>query len=145
MKLFVRLSAIIALLAINITGYAQQDPIEGIWYNEEKTSKIKIYKAKNDKFYGKVVWLKEPEKDGKERLDENNPDKSKRDNPIIGLVLLRSFEKDDDNEYDDGTIYDPRNGKTYSCVMTLNGDKLEVRGYVGVSWLGRTSEFTRAE
>lgn len=144
MKLLVKLSAIIALIAINNIAYAQQDPIEGIWYNEEKTSKIKIYKAKNDKFYGKIVWLEEPERNGKERVDDNNPDEAKRNEPLIGLVVLKGFEKDDD-EYDDGTIYDPRNGKTYSCVMTLKGDRLDVRGYIGFSWIGRTSEFTRAE
>ncbi len=120
-----------------------QDPIEGLWYNEEKTAKIKIYKAKNDKFYGKIDWLKERVRNGKPRTDENNPDKSQRKEPLTGLIVLKGFEKDGVNKYGDGTIYDPKNGKTYSCVITYKGDKLEVRGYVGISLIGRTAVWTR--
>lgn len=131
----------IALLAQTV-AFAQ-DTIEGLWYNEEKTAKIKIYKAKNDKFYGKIDWLKEPVKDGKARSDEKNPDKDKRNEPLLGLVVLKGFEKSGKNEYEDGTIYDPKNGKTYSCIITHQGDKLDVRGYVGFSWIGRTAIWTR--
>lgn len=81
----------IALLAQTV-AFAQ-DPIEGLWYNEEETAKIKIYRAKNDKFYGKIDWLKEPVKDGKERTDEKNPDKDKRNERLLGLVVLKGFEK----------------------------------------------------
>lgn len=126
------------------TSMAQEDPIEGIWLNEEKIAKVKIYRAKNDKFYGKIVWLKEPLRDGKPKTDIENPDASKRNEPIDGLLILKGFEKEDDNEYEDGTIYDPKNGKTYSCVMTLDGDVLDVRGYVGFSWIGRTTTWTRS-
>jgi hypothetical protein len=42
-----------------------------------------------------------------------------------------------------GKIYDPKNGKTYSCKMTLEGNELKVRGYVGFSLLGRTTVWTR--
>lgn len=131
----------IAFLA-QIVAFAQ-DPIEGLWYNEEKTAKIRIYKAKNDKFYGKIDWLKEPVKDGKERTDEKNPDKDKRNETLLGLVVLKGFEKSSKDEYEDGTIYDPKNGKTYSCIITHKGDKLDVRGYVGFSWIGRTAVWTR--
>lgn len=120
-----------------------QDPIEGLWYNEEKTAKIKIYKAKNDKFYGKIDWLKEPVKDGKARTDEKNPDKDKKNEPLLGLVILKGFEKSGKDEYEDGTIYDPNNGKTYSCIITHKGNQLDVRGYVGFSWIGRTAVWTR--
>ena len=51
----------------------------------------------------------------------------------------------DDDEYEDGTIYDPKNGKTYSCIITRNGKKLDVRGYVGFSWIGRTTTWTLDE
>jgi uncharacterized protein (DUF2147 family) len=45
--------------------------------------------------------------------------------------------------WEDGKIYDPKNGKTYSCKMTLEGNELKVRGYVGFSLLGRTTVWTR--
>lgn len=141
-KIFLTLFAILFVSAYSI---AQTDPIVGTWFNEEKTAKVRIYKATNGKFYGKIVWLQTPEKDGKPRVDENNPDKDKRNEPLDGLVILKGFEKDGDDEYDDGTIYDPKNGKTYSCIITHKGDKLDVRGYVGFSWIGRTTEWTKAD
>lgn len=122
-----------------------QDQIEKVWYNQEKTSKIQVYKAKDGKFYGKIIWLSEPLKNGKPKVDEENPDKAKRAQPIVGLVILRGLKKDGDKEYGDATIYDPKNGKTYSCKITYKGNKLDLRGYVGISLIGRTSTWTLAD
>jgi uncharacterized protein (DUF2147 family) len=122
-----------------------QDQIEKVWYNQEKTSKIQVYKAKDGKFYGKIIWLSEPLKNGKPKVDENNPDAKKRNQPIVGLVILKGLKKDGDKEYEDATIYDPKNGKTYSCKITYKGDKLDLRGYVGISLIGRTSTWTLAD
>ena len=66
--------------------------------------------------------------------------------PLLNLQILKDFVYDaEDKEWEDGTIYDPKNGKTYSCYMTLDGTKLNVRGYVGVSMIGRTSVWTRVQ
>ena len=117
---------------------------DGTWYNEEKTSRVQFYEQ-GGKLFGKIVWLEEPIQDGKPRTDVNNPKESLRSKPLMGLVFLKNFEKDGENYWEDGTIYDPRNGKTYSCEMTLeNPDLLNVRGYIGISLIGRTSKFTRA-
>jgi uncharacterized protein (DUF2147 family) len=122
-----------------------RDAIERLWLNEEQTAKIQVYKATDKKFYGKIVWLKVPTVDGKPKVDKNNPDKSHRNDPINGLLILRGFTKTNDNTYDDGEIYDPKNGKTYSCIITMKGTELDVRGYVGISLLGRTTKWTAAE
>lgn len=134
----------LALLLVFATfAHAQKDRIEGYWLNQEKEAKIQIYKAKNGKFYGKIVWLKEPNKDGKPKTDTKNPKESLQSQPLIGLVILRGFERDDDT-YEDGTIYDPKSGKTYSCKITYKNDNtLSIRGYVGISMLGRTTVWTR--
>ncbi len=125
---------------------AQADPLErNLWYNEEKTAKIQIYKATDGKFYGKIVWLKVPNADGKPKTDNNNPDKNRKSDPLLGLALLKGFKKDGDKGYDDGTIYDPKNGKTYSCKITNKGDLLDVRGYIGFSFIGRTTVWTKAD
>ncbi|MCF8450116.1 MAG: DUF2147 domain-containing protein [Taibaiella sp.] len=144
-RLFLRsLLFSILLLPVVQCVYAQ-DAIERLWYNHEKTAKIQVFKATDGKYYGKIVWLKEPNRDGKPKVDINNPNKAKRNDPIIGLQMLKAFKKDGDNHYEDGTIYDPKNGKTYSCKITYKGDHLEVRGYVGISMLGRTTVWTKAE
>lgn len=132
------------ILMMPLAVLAQTD-ISGTWLTAEKNGKIKIYKAKNDKYYGKVEWLAEPNEDGKPKVDKNNPDKAKQNEPIMGLIMLKGFEKSSDNKYENGKIYDPKAGKTYSCVMTHKGQKLEVRGYVGVAWMGRTEVWTKVE
>jgi uncharacterized protein (DUF2147 family) len=122
-----------------------KDKIEGVWYNQEKTAKIRIYKATNGKFYGAIIWLKEPNRNGKPKMDDNNPNAAKRHQPLLNLLVLKGFEKEDDNRYEDGTIYDPKNGKTYSCKMTYKGNTLNVRGYIGISLIGRTAIWERTE
>lgn len=120
--------------------------ILGIWYNEEKTSKVQVYQEGN-KFFAKVVWLKEPndKTTGKPRTDNLNPDLKLQKTPLMGLVVLKNFVFDGDEEWNDGTIYDPKNGKTYSCKIHF-GDSpnlLKIRGYVGISLLGRTTYWTK--
>jgi uncharacterized protein (DUF2147 family) len=143
-------SALLLITVILVTGTTStlaqtRDAIERLWLNEEQTAKIQVYKATDKKFYGKIVWLKVPTVDGKPKVDKNNPDKSHRNDPINGLLILRGFTKTNDNTYDDGEIYDPKNGKTYSCIITMKGTELDVRGYVGISLLGRTTKWTAAE
>ena len=135
----------LTLVTVNIAAKAQTDQIEGLWYNDVKSGKILITRDKDGKFYGKVVWLKEPLKNGKPKIDELNEDEKLRSRPRLGLPVLYGFVKDGDKKYTDGKIYDPNNGKTYSCNMTFKGDKLDIRGYIGISLFGRTTTWTRAE
>lgn len=117
---------------------------DGTWYTADKDGKVKFFE-KSGKIYGKLVWMAEPNKNGKPKIDELNPDKSKRNIPLQDLVFLRGFETDGKNKWDDGDIYDPQSGKTYSATMEMvSKDKLNLRGYIGISLIGRTSTFTRA-
>jgi uncharacterized protein (DUF2147 family) len=123
---------------------AQVDKIEGFWFNDKKDAKIQIFKARDGKFYGKIVWLKDPLKNGKPKTDEKNPKEMLKKQPLVELVILKGFEMDGDNTYEDGTIYDPENGKTYDCKMTYKGKTLAIRGYIGLSMFGRTTVWERA-
>lgn len=126
-----------------IFGQTQADQILGEWLTSNGRSKVQIYKS-NDKYFGKIIWLKEPTENGKPKLDKNNPDPKKKSQPIVGLNLLRGFLYDEDNVWEDGKIYDPENGKDYSCKITLvNKNTLEVRGFIGFSLIGRTVIWTR--
>ncbi len=137
-----RLLFISSLIFLSFLSKAQ-DITSGLWYNEEKTAKVQFYSV-NNKISGKIVWLNDPTENGKPRTDINNPDVKKRQNPLMGLVFMKNFVKKGDKVWEDGTIYDPNNGKTYSCEMTLvNNELLNVRGYIGFSLIGRTSKFTR--
>lgn len=119
--------------------------INGLWYNEERTSKIRIYKASDGKYYGKIVWLKVSEEGGKPRTDRYNFNKYKRNDSLLGLVILTGFTKETEKLYDDGSIYDPKNGKTYSCKINYADGRLSVCGYIGFSLVGRTTIWTKAE
>lgn len=139
-----KLSLFFVLLLISTLSFAQ-DITQGTWYNEEKSAKIQFFKQ-GDKIFGKIVWLKEPNDNGKPRTDKENPDEKLRSRPLIGLVNLKNFTHANKSTWEDGEVYDPKNGKTYSCKMTLSGPtRLDVRGFIGISIIGRTSHFTKAD
>jgi uncharacterized protein (DUF2147 family) len=120
------------------------DAVLGVWKNGEGTGLIQITKRDN-KYYGKIVWLKVAnDVEGKPRTDINNPEEGLRNRPLKGMENMRDFIYAGDNRWEDGRIYDPKNGNDYSCHMTLTGpNTLEVRGFIGISLLGRTDIWTR--
>jgi uncharacterized protein (DUF2147 family) len=141
--LFQFVFALALVFGWNIAAKAQVDKIEGLWYNATKDAKIQIYKSGDGKFYGKIVWLKEPLLNGKQKLDEKNVEENLRKHPILGLVILKGFGKSGD-VYNEGSIYDPENGKTYDSKMNYKGKTLAIRGYIGISLFGRTTVWERA-
>ena len=139
-----------ALLHSNfVLAQKEADGALGTWFNEEKDCKLRIYKCgkSGEKYCGKIVWLDEPnEEDGTPKVDDENSDPKLQKRPLMGLVIMKGFVYDEDNVWEDGKIYDPENGKEYSCKMTLiSKDRLDIRGYIGFSFIGRTAEWTRAE
>ncbi len=135
-------------MAFAFTSNAQNpDDILGIWLNERGDAKIEVYKQ-NGKYYGKIVWLKDDVEDDGTRpnRDDKNPNESLRDRTVIGINILRDLRWDsDDDEYDDGEIYDPRSGKTYSLYGYIQDDgKLFMKGYIGFSLIGRSTIWTRS-
>jgi uncharacterized protein (DUF2147 family) len=122
------------------------DDITGMWYNQEKDAKIKVFKS-NGKYFGKIEWLKIPNDPdtGKPKLDKNNDDDAKKTRPILGLLIMTDLEYDsDDDDYDDGEIYDPKSGNTYSLTAKLKDkNTIDLTGYIGFSFIGRTSTWTR--
>ncbi|HAF30335.1 MAG TPA: DUF2147 domain-containing protein [Bacteroidales bacterium] len=126
------------------------DKILGFWLTQEGDSQVKIFKATNGKYYGEIKWLKEPTReDGSIKLDDKNENEKLRDKPVLGLQILKSFDYNaKDKEWVDGTIYDPKNGKTYKCFIWFEeGDDitLHVKGFIGFSLLGREVEWKREE
>lgn len=136
--------SVITFLLVSAFSFAQ-DITQGTWFNEEKTGKIQFFKQ-GDKINGKIVWIKEPNENGKPRMDKENPDVKLRTRPLVGLTNLKNFKTSGKGTWDDGEVYDPNNGKTYSCKMTLvSPTQLDIRGYIGISIIGRTSKFTKAD
>lgn len=136
---------IIASTCMQRTVYAQAVTIEGIWLNEERNAKIQIYRS-SDKYYGKIVWLKNAyESDGKTlKKDTKNPDRELSSRPLLGIIIFSDFSLRHD-KWEDGKIYDPKSGKTYSSQIQCDGQTMEVRGYIGIQMFGRTTTFTRVQ
>ncbi len=139
-----------AILAVHPAAASEADAIIGVWWTGERDARVEIYKI-NNTYAGKLIWFKNPvypEDDeqgmaGKKKIDRKNPDESLRNRRLMGLVMVHSFKYDKKNKWKSGRIYDPKKGKTYKCKMELDGDVLTVRGYVGFSMFGRTTEWTR--
>lgn len=132
------------VMACFATPAAAQMPelsVLGHYWSENNRGIIEIYRDGNE-FKGRIVWRVEPKK------DINNPEPALRDRQLVGIDFLRGFNWDGDaREWVDGRVYSPDNGKTYSGKMWLedDGQSLKMRGYVGISWFGRTATFTRVQ
>lgn len=136
--------SIIVLLMPLAATFAQGKPnVTGKWKLDDGSAIVEVYQQGNV-YNGKIVWLAEPtEADGTPAKDLNNPDKSLRSRQLIGLNMLSGL-KEVGDEYKEGKIYDPGNGKTYNCSMKLEGDVLKVRGSLDKrGLLGRTMDWFR--
>lgn len=124
---------------------ANGDRLLGVWQSGTGKAGVKIEKI-GTKYYGKIVWLKEPNdpSTGKAKVDKNNPDEKLRTLPLKGYRILKDFVYKNNDEWSEGTIYDPENGSTYKSTIKMKDDNtLDIRGYIGVQALGRTDTWKR--
>jgi uncharacterized protein (DUF2147 family) len=131
---------------VNAQDLKSGDAILGVWKTGSGNGKVEITK-KGDKYLGKIVWLSEPinPKTGKPKTDILHPDKSQHSRPVLGLINLWGFEFKGENRWEEGYIYDPKNGKQYKCNISFKDkNTLNVRGYIGIAAIGRTDLWTRS-
>lgn len=146
-SLLMSMFLMVCSLAVKAHDIEKGDPnaIVGTWKNGEGTGMIKISRN-GEKFQGQIVWLKEPNdpETGKPKLDKNHPDKVNHNRPVMGLTNMWGFKFAKEGVWDGGKIYDPKKGSTYDCTIKMKDDNtLEVRGYIGISLIGRTDTWTR--
>ncbi len=153
--LFVFLSGLLLLLHIDcsLSHALNRDALLGRWRNISGTVEIEVYKNK-DKYHGRILWLKEPnyrENDrkgmaGKPRTDRDNPDPALRNRPLLNMDLFWDCVFTENQQWENGFLYDPLKGKTYRCIISMyTPNRLRVRGYIGEDILGRTMFFKRIE
>jgi uncharacterized protein (DUF2147 family) len=143
LRIQLQLAALISILMpANLSSAVDYLSAVGVWKNEDAT--FEIFENQG-KLSGKIIALKEPQTpEGKEKTDIHNPDPTKRERPIVGLVFMSGFSKKGGARWEDGTIYDPKTGNTYSGSMELEGpETIKVRGFIGISLMGRTDIWTR--
>lgn len=124
----------------------QSQSVIGKWKNiddndGEAKAIIEIYE-KGEKIHGKVLEIFNPKDRHRVCVNCTGEDKNR---PILGMVVINSLQKDD-QEYNSGTILDPKSGKLYKCYITLESKNiLKVRGYIGFSLFGRTQYWYRVK
>lgn len=120
-------------------GDAQASQLLGNWLTEPRTGIIQISQLADGSYQGRIVGGSTPH-----RLDEKNPDAARRGALLLGQVIMRAMHYDGAGQWGGGSIYDPDSGHTYRCHLELlPGGQLKVRGYIGISLLGRTQVWTR--
>ena len=148
----------LGLLALGATAgpISSGDEILGLWKTYDKharqESSIEIYKE-NEKYCARIASLTEPNwpadddqnMAGQPKNDRHNPDAGLRQRPILGMQIMHDFTYNaGKNAWEGGRIYDPTNGKNYKCKIALTSPtQLVVRGYIGISLLGRTEVWRR--
>ena len=131
--------------AISVPG-----DVLGRWTIEGGDSQLELYKC-GEAVCGKIVWLKVPRyidsKDGPvgtTKVDLKSPNPAMRNRPILGLQVMKGLTATGDQQWEKGLCYDPESGKSYKCKMKLTSPRrLEMRGYIGISLLGRNFALTR--
>ncbi len=135
--------SIFFIVLLSITTNAQT--IIGQWetYDDktkEKKAIIEVYQT-NNHYFAKIIKSFIGEKNARCKTCKG----VKKNEPIIGLVIIENIKKDGD-EFNGGSILDPENGVVYKCYLKLiNTNKLKVRGYLGFSFFGRTQYWIRKE
>ena len=138
---------LVILSLLSFRTVDESDAVVGTWLNGTQKGQVEIYK-KGGTYFGKLVWLKEPNdpNTGKPKTDIKNTDASKRNRPLMNLNIMYNFKYDGANVWSDGKIYNPEDGKEYNCKMTLKDpNTLDVRGYMGISLIGKTQTWTRVK
>lgn len=134
---------IILFTYVLVNSY-QTNQIEGVWITQDdetgkKKSEVLLYKNEG-KLYGKILNLLLEEDKGKLCVNCKGENKNLA---IEGMVIVEGLELNG-KTWEEGTILDPKSGKTYSCYITFeNNNTLKVRGYIGFSLLGRTQKWIR--
>jgi uncharacterized protein (DUF2147 family) len=148
MRVALQLFVAASLLAAGPLALAQADSPVGVWRTvDDKTGKersVVRITENNGVFEGTVEKLLNRQPDDDPDGLCRKCDGERKDKPIVGMTILWGLKKDGD-QFAGGEILDPKNGKIYRAKMKLieGGRKLEVRGFIGVSLLGRSQTWLR--
>lgn len=143
-----KLPAAIAFVAFaaSLGAFAQSTPA-GVWRTYDDgdglpASLVRI-EERNGLFEGRVLkLLPRPGHDVNAKCTACEGDD--KDKPIAGMRILWDMQRDGD-EFSGGKIFDPDSGNTYRCKLRLTGDKLSVRGFLGISLFGRSQVWVREQ
>ena len=134
---------VVILVALNANAQVRpEDKIKGVWLTEKKDGKVEIYQTGHT-WSGKLIWGNSVlDQNGKPRHDVLNPDPKLSSRLIQGMVIITGLAYED-GKWQGGEIYDSTTGKTYSISVTVKDNNLNLRGYIGIPLLGKTTVWQR--
>ena len=138
-------AALAATLALAAVPAAGRTP-HGVWLTEDQGAHIEFADC-GERLCGRIVWLKDAtDKDGRPHLDDKNPDRARRGQPILGSTIVRDLKRRNDREWANGSVYNPDDGRTYGFEVHLQSDgRLKVRGYLGLPLFGGSEYWRRVK
>lgn len=137
---FIRTAAVAAAIALGATSALAQKAEDafGVWLNPDNGTNIEMYKC------GAALCAKIAKVTDGQKTDDKNPDAAKRNQPIVGLVIMSDAKKSGDNKWA-GTLYNRENGKSYSGTIAVKSkDALDLSGCVAAI-LCKTVTWTRVK
>ncbi len=133
------LRALLVLMLGTVSVAQAQDVLLGRWLTEPRDGIIEITRAADNTYQGRIIGGNAPH-----RLDQHNPDAGRRQQELLGQTILLGLHDDGTGHWSGGSIYDPDSGRTYRCrIELLDPDHLKVRGFIGISLLGRSQTWSR--
>jgi uncharacterized protein (DUF2147 family) len=143
------LQSLILLLGITFTlsGQKNDEPLAGKWQNDDKSMIIEFYRAGNNLWNARIIWLKnDTDAHGEPLRDVHNSNPSLRTRKITGIDLLTGLsEKSSNDKWTGGSIYNHQNGQTYNALIFLKDENtIQVKGYWWFfRFLGGNTQWTK--
>ena len=143
--------AILTLLGCAIafaTSAAAREDVRGVWIDDSGKGavELRLCGSRKQSMCGYIVWLRDPiGRSGKPLRDVLNPEPKNRKRPICGLQIIGRLKPQTNGAWDNGWIYDPKQGKAFDVELRLHGrDQLKVTGYLGIKLFSESFIWRRA-
>ena len=134
-------TAAVSLLS-TIHAVNAADPT-GTWLTEGGKSRVRISDC-GGALCGSIAWLREPNANGRPKLDENNPDPGSRTRPLVGTRIVLEMKPSGGDKWQ-GRVYNPEDGKTYTGYITMQGaNALKLEGCALGGLVCKGQNWTRA-
>jgi uncharacterized protein (DUF2147 family) len=127
-----------------IPAFAEETTPIGVWLDASKRIEVKVTPC-GQFLCGKLLWFRWPDDDqGLPVVDLKNKDTKLRNRPLLSLTILRNLRRADENNWEEGEIYNPDDGENYHVKMSIQDDQtLRIRVYELLPIFGETHIWTR--
>lgn len=134
------------LMPAALAGSAADAPVvpQGVWMMQNGKAAVEFY-ACDTSLCGRLVWGRPDQYPDGIARDRRNPDPGRRDRDLCGLRVIWGLDWQGGGDWTGGRVYDPTSGETYGARLRVEGpQRLRVRGYVGIPWIGRSQTWQPA-